>query len=89
MTRAATTNYGGSFETCAYSADGLRQRKVNASGGTNFHWEQNNIVVETDQSSVSRGRYTYGPGRRGQFISVDRMTDYPTSRQTDAVCSVA
>jgi hypothetical protein len=41
-------------ETYTYSTDGLRQQKVNSQGTTNFVWDQQNVLLETNSGLVTQ-----------------------------------
>ena len=52
---------GGSFTT-TYSADGMRQKKVNSSGTVIFVRDGQNVLIETDANLITQAHYTDSPG---------------------------
>ncbi len=61
-------NPDGSSEQNTYSADGLRKSKTSAGTTTNFTWDNQNLLLETNTSNVVQARYTDFPGKTGFLL---------------------
>ena len=59
-------------ESYTYSDDGLRKQKVNAGGTTNFVWDDQNVLLETDVNQITLAHYTDYPGYWGGLASQRR-----------------
>ncbi len=59
----------GTSEACTYSDDGLRKSKVVGATTTQFTWDEQNLLLETDNSKVLQDRYTDYPGYWGGLSS--------------------
>lgn len=62
------------LESYSYSADGLRQFKVNGTITTNFVWDDQNLLQERDASLVKVAQYTDFPGYWGGLVSQRRSS---------------
>jgi RHS repeat-associated protein len=67
----SVTNASGT-ETYTYTADGLRQKKVTARYTTQYVWDEQNVLHETDASLASIAQYTDPPGQWGRKFSLHR-----------------
>jgi RHS repeat-associated protein len=63
---------GAGVETYTYAADGMRRRKVTASGTTNYLWDGQNVLAELDAGQVTQAQYTQYPGAWGGLTSQRR-----------------
>lgn len=54
------------------TADGLRQKKVTATDTTQYVWDEQNVLQETDASLVLQAQYTDLPGVWGSKFSLHR-----------------
>jgi RHS repeat-associated protein len=59
----------GVIDRFAYNADGQRVQKIDSSGTTNFLWDAENIILETNASNVVQGVYTIEPIYYGNILS--------------------
>jgi RHS repeat-associated protein len=59
-------------ETYTYSTDGLRQQKVNSQGTTNYVWDGQNVLLETNASLITQAHNTDNPGYWGGLASENR-----------------
>ncbi len=66
------SNPDGSGEQSTYSADGLRKSRTSGGVTTNFTWDAQNLLMETDTSNVIQARYTDFPGYWGGLTSQNR-----------------
>jgi RHS repeat-associated protein len=55
--------------TMTYDADGRRVKKVDASGTAKAVWDDQNILLETDQSNVTQAEYSLQPADYGNLVS--------------------
>ena len=62
----------GTVDTFAYNGDGQRVQKQDSSGTTKHVWDEQNIVLETDGSSIIQVVYTLEPALFGNLISQRR-----------------
>jgi uncharacterized protein RhaS with RHS repeats len=74
---------GTGTETSTYAAGGLRQRKVTPASTTNFIWDQQNVLLETNASNVTQAHCTDFPGVWGGLTSQRRGTSRPS---TASIC---
>jgi RHS repeat-associated protein len=58
--------------TMLYNADGQRVQKLDSSGTSNFIWDYQNILQETNASNVTQALYTLNPHGYGNQISQSR-----------------
>ena len=65
-------NPDGTGEQNTYSADGLRKSKTSAGTTTNFTWDDQNLLLETNTSNVIKARNTDFPGYWGGLASQNR-----------------
>ena len=59
-------------ETYSYSADGMREEKVNSSGTVYYVRDGENVLIETDAGLVTQAHYTDFPGVWGGLASERR-----------------
>ena len=70
--RLLTVSDNTGITTSAYSADGLRQRKVVGANATNFVWDEQNVLQERDVNLATMAQYTDWPGIWGGLVSQRR-----------------
>ena len=66
ITRAALPS--GIVDTFEYDGDGKRVQKVDSSGTSNFLWDGENILLETDSSNIIQVVYSLEPRFYGNLI---------------------
>jgi RHS repeat-associated protein len=55
--------------TIPYNGDGTRVQKQDSTGTTNFIWDEQNILEETDQNNLVQAIYTLEPVEYGNCVS--------------------
>jgi RHS repeat-associated protein len=60
---------GGSRNTMLYNGDGTRVQKQDSSGTTIAVWDEENVLLETDQNNVVQVTYTVKPAGYGDLLS--------------------
>ena len=65
----------GTRNTMAYDPDGLRVQLDDSSGTTNFIWDDQNYLIETDNSDAITAAYTNEPQLYGNLLSQYRKTN--------------
>jgi RHS repeat-associated protein len=61
--------------TMTYDADGLRRRLQTPSEDTRFVWDDQNVLLETDDQGATQAFYTLAPQRYGDLLSQRRGSD--------------
>ncbi len=62
----------GAVTTFTYDGDGRRRQTVTAAGTTNFIWDGQDVLLETDVSNNTQVTYTQTPDMYGDLISQHR-----------------
>jgi RHS repeat-associated protein len=70
LTRVALPS--GTVNSFAYDADGQRVQKLDSTATTNFIWDGQNVVLETEANDTIQVAYTLEPKRYGNLISQSR-----------------
>ena len=62
------------INTLVYNGDGLRFQKQDSTGTTNFIWDGQAYLAETNASNVEQAEYTNEPTQFGMLVSQRRLT---------------
>jgi len=60
--------------TFTYDGDGLRRQTVTSAGTTNFIWDRQDVLLETDAGNTTQVTYTQTPDIYGDLVSQRRST---------------
>ncbi len=73
LTLSRSNFFGQARVTCSYDGDGRRiKQQINASTTTKYHWDEEQMLLETDGSNALKAAYTLEPAGYGNLISQRR-----------------